>query len=104
MAEPFTKNELIVISNGLDALVRNEGTALAQGGLALIQQSLGQLTVRFTCAVQANQKVLALIGELDAPPAPAPEPVAPPPAEPDAPPVHETETRGRATNGAKAAH
>lgn len=61
----FSKNELITIANGLDALIRVEGKGIADNGIVALSQTLGQVNLRVTSAISAFAKVQELIAAAD---------------------------------------
>lgn len=65
--QDFTKDELIVMSAGLDALVRNEGHALANSGVAGVGNGVaGKLGARFAAAASALENIKSALAEIDA--------------------------------------
>lgn len=53
----FTRQEYQTLALGLDALVRNEGGAINNAGVDGLSKSLGQVNLRFACAVSAYEKI-----------------------------------------------
>lgn len=62
----FSKQELQTLCNGLDALIRNEGRAIADAGIVGVRQSIGQLNLRFVTALSAFDKAQLILSLPDA--------------------------------------